>query len=231
VEPKKNLYEVLEVARNASLETIEAAYRALGARLNARSDPGAKIQRLALEEAYRTLSHPELRRRYDSRLPSRAAVLPVDALLEDTRPWPVRHAAPLIVLALLAVGGYGYYRHVENERAAIAQALREKEALLEQQRVAREEEAQRSADAEQERRRRLEELRHQQWVDQTRREQAAHSRQQEAQRQRDEREAAREQRLADIARQREEAQARARLEQEKRALQRLEAENYRYRRY
>jgi curved DNA-binding protein CbpA len=228
---KQNLYEVLEVTHNASSETIESAYRTLiAARRGTGSDTSG--QRIALEEAYRTLSHPESRKRYDAKRTG-VPIAPIQPIVSssDDRPWLARNRGLLILIALFAIGGYGYHKHTQSERAAIAKALQAKEELLAKQQTAQEDEARRRAETEQQRAKRIEDHRYQQWLDQSRREGAAHARQLEQQRVRSEHEAARQERMEQYAKQREEAEARARLEQEKRKLQRLEAENYGQRRY
>lgn len=231
----KTLYEVLEVAKSATPETIDAAYRAISARLRARAEgdrEGTAILQTAVEEAYRTLSSAELRRRYDART---AAPQLQNVQVVEERPWIVRHATLLIVLAVVAVAGYAYQGHVKEQRAAAEKALREKEELVARQKAEQEERERQQAEAARIRQEKMEDAKYQQWVNQTRRESAAYSRQQEAylrqQTLRAEQEAARQRRMEEMEKQREEAQARARLEQEKRRLQQLEQQNYGYRRY
>jgi hypothetical protein len=225
VSTRKTLYDVLEVAHSASPATIDAAYKALCASLGERQgrDPeGAAVARSALEEAYRTLSNEHLRKRYDARI-AFGPVQPGLAFETDERSWIARHMTWLLLVGAAAVGAYGYHSHVQKERAAAAAQLREKEELLARQQTQREEAERRSAEAEAVRKKRIEDARYQVWVDQTRRESAAHSRRLESERVRAENEAVRQQRMEELAKQREEAQARARLEQEK--------QNYGYRRY
>jgi curved DNA-binding protein CbpA len=227
----KTLYQVLEVAQSATPGTIDAAFRAISARLRVRAgrDPeGAAVFRIALEEAYRTLSSEELRKRYDATLAPRP--LAVEYVAEE-RSWISRNAFLLIVIGMALGGGYAYHRQVEKDRAAAANVLREKEELLARQKAEQDEAQRRQAESAQLRQQRFEDAKHQVWVDQIRRDSAAHARQQEYQRIRAEQEAARQQRMEDMAKQREEAQARTRLEQDKRQLERLEQQNYGYRRY
>ena len=221
----KNLYEILEVAQNATPETIEAAYQSICARLRKRAErdaAGAAVLQSALDEAYRTLSNPDQRKRYDIKLVSRS--IPIAPAVDD-RPWLVRHAFALIILGVSLASGYGYHRHVQSERAAAEARLREQEVLLAKQKAERDEEERRQAANAQARQKRIEDAQYQLWVDKARREGTAHVRQQEAIKRRDEQDAARQQRMEDMAKQREEAQARARLEQEKYKLQRLEQQN------
>jgi len=226
VNTKKTLYQALEVAQNASPETIDAAYRSVSARLRerqARDPDGAALARTAVEEAYRTLSNENLRRRYDTRLAFGGAdARPV--FETEERPWIARNMPWLLMAAAAAAGAYGYHHHVQGERAAVAAQLREKEELLARQQAESDEAARRSREAEESRKRRMDDARYQVWVDQTRREAAAHSR-------RLEQDAAREQRVEEMTRRREEAEARRRLEQEKVRLRHLEQQNYGYRRY
>lgn len=226
VNTKKTLYQVLEVAQNASPETIDAAYRSISARLrerHARDPDGAALARTAVEEAYRTLSTENLRRRYDARIAFGGADPALVAEPEE-RSWVARNMPWLIIAAAAAAGAYGYHYHVQRERAAAAAQLREKEELLARQQAESDEVARRGREAEELRKRRIDDARYQVWVDQTRREAATHSRKLEQ-------DAAREQRLEEMARQREEAEARRRLEQEKQRLRSLEQQNYGYRRY
>jgi hypothetical protein len=227
----KTLYQVLEVAQAATPGTIDAAFRAISARVRVRAarDPeGAALFRIALEEAYRTLSSDELRKRYDATLAPRPLAV---EYVTDERSWMARNAFLLIVIGVALAGGYGYHGHVQKERAAAAQLLRDKEEILDRQKAEQDEAQRREVESAQLRQQRFEEAKHQVWVDQVRRESAAHARQQESQRLRAEQDAARQQRMEDMANQREEAQARARLEQDKRRLEQLEQQNYGYRRY
>jgi multidrug efflux pump subunit AcrB len=231
----KTLYEVLEVSQSAAPETIDAAYRTISARLRVRAErdrEGTAILQTALEDAYRTLSSPELRKRYDAR----ATAPRLQHVYEvDERPWIVRHAFLLIALAVAAVAAYAYQGHVKEQRAAAEKALQAKEELVARQKAEQEEAARQQAEAARLRQEKMEEAKYQQWMNQTRRESAAYSRQQDAyirqQTVRAEQEAARQRRMEEMEKQREEAQARARLEQEKRRLQQLEQQNYGYRRY
>lgn len=230
--PAKTLYEVLEVAQTASHETIEAAYRTLSERVKRRAvlDPqGAALMGTALEEAYRTLSNDDLRRRYDARIAPRPVITATSAV--DDRPWIVRNWIFLLVLAVASSAAFGYYRHVEKEKAAIAKALREKEELLAKRKAEQEERERLQAEAQEARRTQVEAARYQSWVDRSRRDGAAYARQEQHQKARIQQDAARQQRMEEMAKQREEMQARARLEQDKRKLEQLERENQGYRRY
>lgn len=221
------------MAQSASPATIDAAYRTLCARLNARQarDPeGAAIARTALEEAYRTLSSDPLRRHYDARIAT-SAVRPTPEAAADERPWFARPAFVLLIVGVALAAGYGYYYRTQKERAELTRQMQEREVQLARARAEREEMERQTAQAEAERKRRIEEARYQIWVDQSRRESAAHARRYEYERARADQEAARQQRMEEMAKQREEAQARMRLEQDKQRLRSLEQQNYGYRRY
>jgi curved DNA-binding protein CbpA len=125
---KKNLYEVLETVPNASPETIEAQYRALLERLAGRTYRGnaSDLERMALEEAHRTLSNPEQRKRYDARISQPVAIHP--SMEADAQPWLARNRRMLLLFVLFAVCGFGYHRHQQEERAAEARALQEQQA-------------------------------------------------------------------------------------------------------
>lgn len=233
----KTLYEVLEVAQSATPETIEAAYKSISARLRVRAErdrEGAAILQTAVDDAYRTLSNPELRKRYDA---SRAAPRPQPIyaveVVEDERPWFIRYAVPLIALAIAITGGYFYQSHAKEQRALAETHKREREEYLARQKAAGEELEREEAEQARLREQRNQEAEYQRWLEQTRRDSAAYARQQEslarqqeAQRTRQEHEAARQRQMEEFERQREEAQARARLEQDKRRLQQLEQEHY-----
>ena len=102
-----------------------------------------------------------------------------------------------------------------------------------QQKAAIEEAERQEAEAAGQREQRNQDWEYQRWLQQTRKESAAHAREQEflarqeeADRIRKEQAAERQRRMEELAKQQEEAQARARLEQDKRRLQQLEQENW-----
>ena len=147
---KKNLYEVLEIVPEASPETIEASYRGLLERLAGRTHRGLStdLERMALEEAHRTLSNPDLRKRYDGRIAAPVAVHP--SMEQAQESWLARNRRMLLLFVLFAVCGFGYHRHAEEERAAEARAMRDRQAVVErQQQAALAEEARLKAEAEQ----------------------------------------------------------------------------------
>lgn len=233
----KTFYEVLEVARNASAEMIATAYRVKCDRIKSealRNPDATAVLRAAADEAYKTLSNPELRKRYDQKIALREQAAAELSALADGRPWAARHAFILILVTTCAVGGYLYYRHVQAERIAAQKLLMEKEEKLAKAQAERERLEREQAAAEAERKKRIEDTAYYRWLDQTRRTQDVRDRQEEARRRRAEydaqREADRQRRAEELERRREEAEARARLEREKRKLQDLERQNYGYRR-
>jgi hypothetical protein len=124
----RNLYEVLETVPNASAETIESQYRVLMERLAGRTNRGhaTELERMALEEAHRTLINPELRRRYDARITAAPAVHPS---MEAPESWLARNRRILLLFVLFAVCAWGYHQKTLQEQAAEARAQREREAI------------------------------------------------------------------------------------------------------
>ena len=69
----KSLYEQLGVTPQASLKAIQQSFFRLAKKFDPSApgnhgNPGARDQYLALHDAYRTLSDPEMRRKYDDSL-------------------------------------------------------------------------------------------------------------------------------------------------------------------
>lgn len=130
----KTLYDILELSPSASREAIRAAYD----RLSSKFDPDAdehrgkadiRMRADAVKEAFFTLGNPEARARYDrSLIPGNAVYTPS---IPDLRPSWTMPKIILIVVALLAGGGwYLNNKHTEQKLAAeraIAEA-RAKEA-------------------------------------------------------------------------------------------------------
>ena len=65
---RRDFYEVLGVARNASADELQSVYRKLARTYHPdiNKDPGAEDRFKEISEAYDVLSDPELRRRYDA---------------------------------------------------------------------------------------------------------------------------------------------------------------------
>lgn len=78
-----NHYERLKVSRDAPLEVIRAAYRALAQTLP--DDASRESHLLALNEAYETLSDPDARQAYDSVLWAGVADIELEPLLPEQR--------------------------------------------------------------------------------------------------------------------------------------------------
>src|SRR5258706_1391512 len=105
---KKTLYQILEVASSARQETIDAAYDLVGQRLhpdNNPFDPDAVNKHHMVKDAYRILSDPVTRARYDASLsaaanPSPVIVTSVAAHDEESAGW--KKPAILATAALLA---------------------------------------------------------------------------------------------------------------------------------
>jgi hypothetical protein len=227
----KSLYDVLEIPRSASKEAIQAAYSALSERVKVRAvrDPdGAAAYAAALAEAHKVLSDPELKRNYDARL---AAANQPKVVVSDDRPWIRRHAVPIVLVLMIAGGWYWYHVQQVKKQEAVAAALREAEELLAKQKAEKEETERLEAEKQEARRKMIEQVNYQRWSEQARRDAAINHQRQESMRLQAERQAAyeieRERRLEQISKQREETQARMRLEQEKRRLQQLEYQNNR----
>jgi curved DNA-binding protein CbpA len=133
----RTLYDLLEISRGASQDTIQAAYERTSKRLETDESmaiPGASLQRAAVKDAYLTLSNPARRAAYEKRLDTQWT--------PEAAFWSLPKIAFVAVLALLAAGLY--YRHsVEQSRLAA-----EKEIAIAEAKAA-EEQARAEAEAEQ----------------------------------------------------------------------------------
>src|SRR3954471_14928511 len=69
---KKTLYEVLQVARNASSEVIKAAYETRARALAGSAAPEVLAERTLLQEANAILADPTRRKLYDDKLREQA---------------------------------------------------------------------------------------------------------------------------------------------------------------
>jgi len=130
----KTLYDILELSPSASREAIRAAYDRLSSKFDPDSDEhrgkaDIRMRADAVKEAFFTLGNPEARARYDRSLVAGNAVYTPS--IPDLRPTWTMPKIILIVVALLAGGGwYLNNKHTEQKLAAeraIAEA-RAKEA-------------------------------------------------------------------------------------------------------
>lgn len=132
----KTLYDVLEVARTASPEVIDASHDRLREKFdpdipsNAK-DEASRMRFRSIREAYVTLSHPDRRAQYDARIralendvvaepfwtPTRLTVLLVIFAVAGTSYWKYRSAEAAAELARLAI---------EKERTAKMEVEKEK---------------------------------------------------------------------------------------------------------
>jgi curved DNA-binding protein len=66
--PRRDFYEALGVARNATADEIQRSYRKLARTYHpdVNKDPGAEERFKEVSEAYDVLSDPETRQRYDA---------------------------------------------------------------------------------------------------------------------------------------------------------------------
>ncbi len=223
----RSLYDLLEVSEIASDEVIHAAYSRLSEKLKtkiAKEDaPDAEVQLKAIHDAYRMLSNPQSRKRYDDSLAMKNVVYEEEAPF-----WTKTKVALLGVLVVLAIGAYAKHsRDIEREqteRARIAadQAEKDRQVKLEEEkiRLEREQEMQSRQDAAQQQ---VQIERDRRYAD------AISSRVNQGQSytlQRTEREQRAEQQRADYEQRRQEQEARRQVEAEKRKLQQLEYENH-----
>jgi len=228
----KNLYEILEVARNATPETVEAAYRLQCDRIKklAMHSPDlAAAQRLAADEAFKTLSDPPLRGRYDLKLRGEEPVITTMEVAEPS--WLARNwtwATMLLVLVVAAGHFYDSSRTQKREKLEMQRQLAEKEAALEREQAARasEDAARQQAAAEQ--KARQERDREYAWSQQVRAQASMNAVHQDRIAQQQTQQALREkqtqERQAEAQRLRMENEARMNLEREKQKLRMLECQ-------
>lgn len=223
----RSLYDLLEVSEIASNEVIHAAYSRLSEKLKTKianeNAPDTEVQLRALTDAYRMLSNPQSRQRYDASLAMKNVVYE-----EDTPFWTKTKVAIFSVITILAVGAYAKHNQTiereQTERARIAaeQAEKERQVKLEEEkdRLAREQELQHRQD-EARQQAQLERDRH--YGDFN----SAKSQQQQVyDLRRVEREDRAEQQRAEYERRRQEQEALRQVEAEKRKLRSLEYENH-----
>ena len=143
---KKTLYDILELSRSASVESVQAAYERLSQAAQSRSaagDPDASARIVAIREAYATLSDSARKSLYDLRL-SAAAATPEPEMLdvpdEDAaRRRLIIYAAVAVVLLVLVFGSIRMYTNhqagIERERLQKLEALEKQRLELDRQRL------------------------------------------------------------------------------------------------
>lgn len=119
---EKTLYDILEVSPNASPEAIRAAYERLSDKFDPDSDvnlanPNAKIQYVAVKEAFLTLGDPNKRAAYDAGRQARTR--PAPRQLEETSGFWTAPKAIIVGLAIVAISGYAYQQN-QKEQARVA---------------------------------------------------------------------------------------------------------------
>lgn len=86
----KNYYEILEIDKNASEEIIDKSYKVLVKKYHPdlQTDPQKKLEYEAkiklINEAYNTISNPDLRAEYDSTLAQEENVSNIDNIVSET---------------------------------------------------------------------------------------------------------------------------------------------------
>ena len=144
---KKNLYQVLQVPRNATPDVIRAAHETRVKELGTNATPEVINERNLLGQARDILSDPTRRKLYDAKLleeSARAAASGGDALAATTPVMKQRAGAThvpssvvwIIVLAFLGAAGAGVWMYLDHKRnALLARQLKEKQALEDEQRL------------------------------------------------------------------------------------------------
>lgn len=155
---RKTLYQVLQVARNATPEVITAAYEARLRELGASAAPEVQSERTLLKEAHDILVDAVRRKLYDDKLREEAMralssggeeaprARPASAVVvEAPGSSPMGWMIGLALLAAVAVGaGWIYFDHkhkaeqlrLERERTEAAQKLREEQQRQAEERAA-----------------------------------------------------------------------------------------------
>lgn len=122
----KTLYDILEVSPSASPEAIAVAHKRLTEKYHPehprnQDNPDAFNLYKAVNDAFKTLSHPELRQRYDQRLDTEARA---EAAPPPTSRLGTWLAGLLLIVA--ATGAWQYHNKLESEKArALAEAERQ----------------------------------------------------------------------------------------------------------
>src|SRR6266480_3516325 len=79
MKPETDHYEILQISRNADVETIHRVYRIMAARFHPDNPSTGDTEAfLLLKRAYQELSDPELRAKYDN-----------SRMMEDDEPLPI----------------------------------------------------------------------------------------------------------------------------------------------
>jgi len=150
---KKTLYEVLQVARNATPEVIKSAFETRISALAGNAAPEALAERTLLQEAHAILSDPVRRKLYDDKLREqalRAAGSGGDALAKrstvfaapaesDDAPQssPLGWMMGIAVLGAVAVGGtWTYLNHTQAREALRLEEVRRAEQVRLQEEAA-----------------------------------------------------------------------------------------------
>jgi curved DNA-binding protein CbpA len=238
---KKTLYEVLQVARNASPEVIKSAFETRMRALAGNAAPEVLAERTLLQEALAILSDPARRKLYDDKLREqalraagsggdatarRSTVFAASAEADDTaQSSPVGLMIGIAVLGAVAVAGtWTYLNHTQAKEALrIEEMRRSEQARLAEEAAQRQREQAEWQKAQAEKRQ--EEL---QWQkqEQERRRDALYFQQQNRQQQMDARQRAADEQRAKYEQQRAEQEnlrrSQMELERQRRYLQELE---------
>ena len=145
---KKNLYQVLQVPRNATPDVIKTAYEKRLNEQGTSAAPEVVNERNLLRQANEILSDPNRRKHYDTMLlqeSARAAGSGGDALAAPATPVMTQRAAPttvsasvvwIILVAFLGIAGAGVWIYLDHKRnALLARQLKEKQAMEDQKRL------------------------------------------------------------------------------------------------
>ena len=118
----KTLYDILEVSKDASPESIRAAYERLSAKYSDDSGiPDAKLRSTAVTEAFLTLSTPAKRAQYDKSLAERSQ--PVIYSVEESEPFWTLPKLLVLLLIVAVLGGFLYKQNKEREQLAAERAI------------------------------------------------------------------------------------------------------------
>lgn len=106
---EKNFYELLAIPFDATHEEIRAAYRELARQIHPDTNPSpeAKEDFIRLQEAYDTLSQPDMRKAYDKKLPLAFTTPPLTIKQLYSRSFIQKSAEPQIQYVLLRIAPPG----------------------------------------------------------------------------------------------------------------------------